>query len=324
MSAGPCVQISAIAKNYGRVRALKGVTLAIAPGECVALAGRNGAGKTTLVKLMLGLVRPSAGEILVLGQVPGGKQFHQTLRRIGFLPEQVLFQPAMTARETLGFFAALKGVSRTKLGALLDHVDLAAAADARIGTFSKGMRQRLGLAQALIGAPDLLLLDEPTSGLDPLARRRFYRIIDAVKAQGTAVVISSHALSELDSRADKVAILDQGRLLASGTWAQLRHQAGLSTRIKLKSKPEVMTALQARYGTRFGPLVFANGTAVLAFESHQKIAILQEIVGAGLVLDDIEMIEPSLDDVFAEIIRNAQETHPTSQTQGNHGGGPAS
>ena len=302
MSIPPCVRIEAIAKDYGRVHALAGITLDIAPGECLALAGRNGAGKTTLVKLMLGLVRPSAGEISVLGQVPGGRQFHQTLRRIGFLPEQVLFKSSMTARETLSFFAALKGIAKSELDPLLDRVDLTTAADARIGTFSKGMRQRLGLAQALLGTPELLLLDEPTSGLDPLARRRFYRIIDTVKAQGTAVVISSHALSELNSRADKVAVLDQGHMLANGTWRELRAKAGLNTRIKLTSERGEMAALNARFGKRFGPLVFANGTAILAFERQEKTAILQEIVGMGLALDDIEVVEPSFDDVFAAII----------------------
>lgn len=302
MSMQPCVGIEAVTKAYGRTTALTDVSLEIAPGECLALAGRNGAGKTTLVKLMLGLVRPSAGKISVLGQTPGGNRFHRTLRRIGFLPEQVLFQPTMTARETLAFFAALKGVPKDRLEALFDRVDLTAAADARVGTFSKGMRQRLGLAQALLGTPDLLLLDEPTSGLDPLARRRFYRIIDTVKAQGTAVVISSHALSELNTRADRVVVLESGRLLATGTMAQLRHRAGLHTSIRMVSGPAAMTSLQSRYGERFGPLAFVNGTAVLSFEHRQKMAVFQEIVGLGLDLDDIEVVEPSLDDVFAAII----------------------
>ena len=203
------VEIERASKRYGTIDAVRDVSLALEPGETVALVGHNGAGKTTLLKLMLGLARPSAGTIRVLGEDPAAGEF-AARRRLGYLPESVSFNAALTAREILSFYARLKDEPVAKTLALLDRVGLARAAARRVGTYSKGMRQRLGLAQALIGDPKLLLLDEPTTGLDPALRLEFYEIVEELRARGATVVLSSHALTELEERARRVVIMSEG------------------------------------------------------------------------------------------------------------------
>jgi Cu-processing system ATP-binding protein len=174
MSDAATVRLDAVAKHYGAVQAVDEVELTLYPGQCVALVGHNGAGKSTLIKLMLGLVRPTAGRVEVLGADAAGHAFGRLRSAIGFLPENVVFPPAMTGAEVLAFHARLKRRPVRRNVALLERIGFADAAGRRAGTYSKGMRQRLGLAQALIGAPRLLLLDEPTSGLDPALRQDFY------------------------------------------------------------------------------------------------------------------------------------------------------
>jgi energy-coupling factor transporter ATP-binding protein EcfA2 len=157
------------------------------PGEATALVGHNGAGKTTLIKLLLGLVRPSQGSVSVLGVDPAGRQGAEARRALGFLPENVAFHGAMTGTELMNFYARLKGQPVSRNRDLLARVGLAEAADRRVSTYSKGMRQRLGLAQTLIGDPRLLLLDEPTSGLDPASRAEVFDMIDRLRADGATI-----------------------------------------------------------------------------------------------------------------------------------------
>ena len=168
------VELLEAEKRYGGLTALTATSLALAAGEVLALVGHNGAGKTTLMKLILGLIRPSAGTVRVFGADPAGREGAAARARIGFLPESVSFAGAMTGCEILRFYLALRGEAATAAGQLLERVGLAQAAGRRISTYSKGMRQRLGLAQALIGRPAVLLLDEPTTGLDPTLRQTFY------------------------------------------------------------------------------------------------------------------------------------------------------
>ena len=209
LTADAAVVMDAVVKAYGPVRAVQDVSFRVRAGECLALVGHNGAGKTTLIKMMLGLVRASGGGLSVLGEDPtsGAPNLR---RQIGFLPENVAFNSSLSGRELLAFYANLKD-ARGEVERLLDLVGLTEAADRRVGTYSKGMRQRLGLAQALLGGPRLLLLDEPTTGLDPALRRHFYRIVGDLARGGTAVLISSHALAELEDFAERVVILDRGR-----------------------------------------------------------------------------------------------------------------
>lgn len=230
---GTLVTLAAVSKRYGRHRAVERVDFAMRAGERVALVGHNGAGKSTLIKLMLGLIRPSEGQVMVLGADPGSRASGGARRSIGFLPENVVFHPSVTGAELLAFYARLKRQPVSRNAALLERVGIAEAASRRVGTYSKGMRQRLGLAQALIGRPRVLLLDEPTTGLDPALRQSFYRIVAELAADGAGVLLSSHALAELENTTDRVVVLNHGSVVVDGTLGELRRRSEARTHIRV-------------------------------------------------------------------------------------------
>jgi Cu-processing system ATP-binding protein len=270
---------------------LDGITLDVVPGERVALLGHNGAGKSTLIKLILGLIRASGGTIRVAGHAPGS---HAARAATAYLPEQVAFHRALTGREQLTMFARLAGEPVKTVSPILERVGLIDAADRRIGAYSKGMRQRLGLAQALLGRRRVALLDEPTSGLDPMSRHDLYAVIDEMAANGTALLIASHALTELEARTDRIAIMAKGRLVADDSLANLARAAALPTRIRLTAREGAADAVQAELGgTRL------NGRAVeLHCTTGQKMAQLARVTGLGDAVRDVEMTPPSLEDLY--------------------------
>ncbi|MGR3462137.1 MAG: ABC transporter ATP-binding protein [Roseovarius sp.] len=283
--------IAGLDKSFGRTQVLGGITLNVAPGERVALLGHNGAGKSTLIKLILGLIRPGAGSIRVAGHGPGSAAARAAT---AYLPEQVAFHKSLTGREQLTMFARLAGEHPKTVAPLLERVGLAPAADGRIGTYSKGMRQRLGLAQALLGRRRVALLDEPTSGLDPIARHDLYSVIDEMAANGTALLIASHALTELEARTDRIAIMARGRLVADDSLGNLARAAALPTRIRLTAREGAAEAVQAELGGRR-----INGRAVeLHCTTEQKMAQLARISGLGEAVRDVEMVPPSLEDLY--------------------------
>jgi Cu-processing system ATP-binding protein len=296
----PTVVLSGVAKRYGKVDAVKDVSFVLNEGETVALVGHNGAGKTTIIKMLLGLIRPSAGTVEVLGEDPALGDFG-VRQRLGYLPESVAFHMALTGRETLAFYARLKRVDMSFVPELLDRVGLAAsAADRPVRTYSKGMRQRLGLAQALLGQPRILLLDEPTSGLDPALRQRFYDILAELRSTGTTVLLSSHALSELEDRADRVVIVNEGVKIADGTLDSLRSLARLPTRISLKLASGVSDARR-----QFGGLVWtvAAGNAIeTEVVMEGKIALLKEVTANPDDIAALHVTEPTLDDLYAHFL----------------------
>ena len=294
------IRLEEVGKRYGKAVAVEAVTLDLRAGEVMALLGPNGAGKTTLMKMILGLTRPSAGRIEVLGGAPGAAAAR---RATGYLPESVAFNPALTGRETLRFFARLKRRPRAEVEALLGRVGLADAAGRRVATYSKGMRQRLGLAQALLGEPRLLLLDEPTSGLDPILRRSFYEIVTELKAGGTSILLSSHVLTELEARTDRAAILRDGRLVALDSLADLRRAAGLPVRIRVRALAPALETMTRDLGAQR-----INGHAVeLLCPAERKIETLRRITDLAIEIDDLELVPPSLDEVYAHYGREAAE-----------------
>lgn len=288
-----------LTRVYGALTALDQVSLGIDQGECVALVGPNGAGKSTLFKLCLGLLSPSHGTIHVLGCRPDTAGFNTVKKKIGFLPEQVMFQGSLTGRETLQFYARLKRADLSLNEGILKRVQLSEAAGRRVSTYSKGMRQRLGLAQALIGSPRILLLDEPMSGLDPQARQNFFRILEEEKANGTGIVLSSHILTELEARTDRIAILHTGKLRAIGPISQLRSDLKLNARIMLRAGDGQLRQLAKRFSGRFDPACFINGTAVLEFPLEDKLTLLKELMGSDVAFENLDILEPSLEQIFA-------------------------
>jgi Cu-processing system ATP-binding protein len=297
----PTVEIKHVSKYYGKIAAVRDVSLDLAPGETTALVGHNGAGKTTLLKLMLGLAHPTAGMIRVLGEDPAAGEF-AARRKVGYLPENVSFNAALTGREILAFYARLKGEPVKKSLGLLERVGLGSASARRVATYSKGMRQRLGLAQALIGEPQVLLLDEPTTGLDPALRLSFYEIVQALRDRGATVVLSSHALAELGERADRVAIMNRGALVAHGSIDELRRIARLPAKIRLtiSGSPK---KIQNWLGT--GEKWRQVNGHVMEIEAppERKIELLRRATDVGAPVKDVDVMQPTLDELYAHFLR---------------------
>ena len=282
---------NAISKSFRSVKALEDIDLAVGPGEKLALLGHNGAGKTTLFRLILGFTRPSAGEISIAGHLPGSTRAR---RDVAYLPENVTFPKLLTGREILTFYLQLKNCPPAEVEPLLAKVGLTDAADRYAGTYSKGMRQRLGLAQALAGHPRLMLLDEPTSGLDPLSRQQFYGLVDEVAAGGCAVILSSHGLSELEARTDRVVILNRGSIVADAPLEELQAASKAPLRIRVKARPDSVDRVSAELGGRR-----LNGQSVeLLCPVPEKMARLAAISSLGPLVTDFDVTQPTLDDVY--------------------------
>jgi Cu-processing system ATP-binding protein len=297
MTAANLIELKGLSKNFGAQCALDQIDLTVGPGECVALVGHNGAGKTTLIKLLLGLLEPSAGEIRVFGVQPIGRRREQNARRIGFLPEAISFQQQMTGLEALKFFARLKGVGTTDCEDRLAAVGLADASSKRLKAYSKGMRQRLGLAQALLGDPELLVLDEPTTGLDPDLRRELYQLLHVYRDAGTSIILSSHALSELEPHIDRAVVLKQGRLMGEGTIETLRAEAGLPIRIRVRGDQQSLSPITDQLPGIEARAI--NGHMVeLTCLPEQKVPVIRWLTANGGRLDDLEIELPTLEHLY--------------------------
>jgi ABC-2 type transport system ATP-binding protein len=246
-AASPAIHTQDLAKRYGKTVALRALTMTVERGEVFGFLGPNGAGKTTAVKLLLGLAKPTGGEAWILGAPLGDLA---TRRRIGYLPELFRYQSWLRARDVLALHCALARIRRDRwrgeIDAALATVGLADRADDRIGTFSKGMQQRLGLGVALLGTPDLVLLDEPTSALDPVGRRDVREIIAGLKSRGVTVFLNSHLLTEVERVCDRVAIVDKGAVVAEGRVADIG--AGAGVRVHVTDLADAERAALARFG----------------------------------------------------------------------------
>ncbi len=266
-----------LTKHYGAKRALESVDLSIGQGELVGLLGPNGAGKTTLIKSACGLLRPSAGSVTVYGHPAGSSE---ALSRIGYLAELFRFPGWLSADEVLQLHQGLSGsqAGEAERMALLGMVGLADARLVRVDAMSKGMQQRLGIAQALVGAPHLLLLDEPASALDPAGRRAVRELLLSLKQRGISVLLNSHLLSEVELVCDRVVLLVDGRVVRSGRPADLARPRGV----------EVETAS--------GPRVWEGAT-----REHVP-QIVAELVAAGEQVYGVRVLASSLEDVYLEAV----------------------
>jgi ABC-2 type transport system ATP-binding protein len=288
-----------LSKQYGPIVALRGLTMKVARGEAFGFLGPNGAGKTTAVKMLLGLTRPTSGVATVLGAPLGDIAVR---RRLGYLPELFRYQDWLSAREVLGLHCALARIDRDdrtrEIGAVLLTVGLASRADDRVATFSKGMQQRLGLAVALIGRPEIVFLDEPTSALDPVGRREVRAIIEGLKARGTSVFLNSHLLTEVERVCDRVAIVDQGRVIASGTIADV---VGAAAAVRLQ-----LGDVGAEAGDvlrRAGATASVDGWYTLRGVAPDDVpSLVAALVRAGASVYAVEPSRATLEDRFIELI----------------------
>jgi ABC-2 type transport system ATP-binding protein len=273
----PALAVTDLRKRYGAVDALRGVGLEVAEGELFGLLGPNGAGKSTLVKIACGLVRPTAGRAEIAGEPAGSPAAH---RALGYLAELFRFPDWLSADELLRLHQRLaeSAGGAAERGELLELVGLADAARTRVGAMSKGMQQRLGIAQAMVGSPRLLLLDEPTSALDPAGRRTVRRLLEELRGRGVAVLLNSHLLSEVELVCDRVAIIARGEVVAAGTPAELSRPGGV----------EVDTGA---------------GTRLYAAAAREDVpAIVRDLVAAGEEVYGVRVLTSSLEDAYLEAV----------------------
>ncbi|EME01591.1 ATP-binding cassette domain-containing protein [Pseudomonas stutzeri] len=295
------VEIQGVSQRYGSMTVLHDLNLNLGEGEVLGLFGHNGAGKTTSMKLILGLLAPSEGQVKVLGRAPNDPQVR---RQLGYLPENVTFYPQLSGRETLRHFARLKGAALSQVDELLEQVGLAHAADRRVKTYSKGMRQRLGLAQALLGEPRLLLLDEPTVGLDPIATQDLYLLIDRLRQRGTSIILCSHVLPGVEAHINRAAILAKGRLQAVGSLSQLRAEAGLPVRIRASGISERDSWLQRWTDAGHSARGLSESSLEVVAVNGHKLVLLRQLLGESEP-EDIEIHQPSLEDLYRYYMERA-------------------
>ena len=301
-TASTVISLQSVSKKYADETVVRDLNLTVQAGECIVLVGHNGAGKTTLMKLMLGLTRPTSGSIEVLGSNPAVSAAVAQHKALGYLPESVAFYEAMTGRELLTFYARLKGASKLNCENLLELVGLGDAAKRRVGTYSKGMRQRLGLAQAMLGDPQLLFLDEPTTGLDPSLRHHFYELIDALHKEGATSVISSHALNEVEARANRFVIMKAGVIVASGTLDELYQLAALPVRLRISVVPGEASRVAEMLGSEVNISTVNNKSLNLSCFNGDKMPLIRRITELGDVVSDLQIMPPRLDEVYSHFM----------------------
>jgi len=295
------LEVDGLTKSYDGLRAVDDLRLSVRRGEVYGFLGPNGAGKTTTIKMVLGLTHPDAGRVRIGGR-DLAEDAHGIKRRIGFLPERIAFYNNLTALQTLRFYAELKGVPRNGLVDLLGSVGLREVADRRVGTFSKGMVQLLGVAQAMIGDPELLILDEPTSGLDPNWTRTVKDRIREANARGCTVFFSSHILGEVHELADRVGIIDRGRLVAEDTVANLGRSLDLKPRLRLAVDAPPNAAVGVLEGVEGVTHVdIEGGELVVICDPAAKARVLGALAAAGIQVRDFRTEEPSLEEVFLRV-----------------------
>lgn len=274
---GDALAVQALRKRYGAIEALKGVDLTVGEGELVGLLGPNGAGKSTLVKISCGLIGATAGTAHIAGAPAGSGTANRSL---GYLAELFRFPDWLSADELLQMHQKLAGSKggATERGELLELVGLSEFSQRRVGAMSKGMQQRLGLAQAMIGDPRLLLLDEPTSALDPAGRRTVRQLLEELRRRGVAVLLNSHLLSEVELVCDRVAIIARGEVVAAGSPAELSHAGGV----------EIETG---------------RGTRRFAEATRDDIPrLVRELVDAGEDVYEVRVVRSTLEDTYLEVV----------------------
>lgn len=296
-----------VAVRFGRVRALDGLTLRAEAGSVVMLAGPNGAGKSTLIRVLLGLVSPDRGTIAIDG---ARTHVDRALReRIGYLPESVAFAESLTGREVIAFFASARGVARSAIDAVLERVGIAYAARRAVRGYSRGMRQRLGLAVALVATPEILVLDEPTGGLDQDGLTLLWSVLDEWRAARRIVLLASHEIALLEHRVDRLALLSGGKLVAEGTPAALRKAARLPLRVHLELEHDepgradaLLTSIRelGRGEIELGPEALS-----VDVDPGSLLPLLDLRARHPGAVRDVRVQEPPFDEVYRRLLQEA-------------------
>ncbi len=291
------IEIESLTKQYGSVRAVDALSLNVRQGEIYGFLGPNGAGKTTTLRMLLGLIEPTSGHMSLLGSAPGSPE---TLAKIGSMIETPAFYPFLSGHDNLRLLADYTGVNRSRIGAVLAQVDLGSRANDPFRTYSLGMKQRLGVAAALLKDPPLLMLDEPTNGLDPAGMADMRQLIRRLGSDGRTVLLSSHLMTEVEQVCDRVGVIAKGRIVAEGTVDDLRGDEALLVRVE-----GLATARAARAALAFVPGVNGVDVAVdtLRITGHRDSAldaaeVNKRLVEAGIAVHELRTDRRSLEDIF--------------------------
>jgi ABC-2 type transport system ATP-binding protein len=296
-TADAAIETDALVKRYGRTVALDGLTMRVPAGEVFGFLGPNGAGKTTAIKLLLGLARPTSGQARLLGRPAGDREAR---RHVGYLPELFRYQAWLSGREVLAAHCRLAGLPRStwtpQIDAALHAAGISERGDDRVGGYSKGMQQRLGLAVALLGDPAVVFLDEPTSALDPVGRLEMRGIVRGLRERGTTIFLNSHLLTEVERVCDRVVILDHGRVVAAGPLADLLSEHHLRIRVTGIDRPAELLAA-------FGALTVVDGYFEISGLDPARVPdLVATLVAAGGRVYAIEPRQATLEERFAEAV----------------------
>lgn len=306
---GPVIETAGLTKRYGKATAVNGLDLTVQKGEVFGLLGPNGSGKTTTILMLLGLTEPSGGSVKVLGYNPL-RQPLKVKRHVGYLPDQVGFYDNLSARENLAYTARLAGIesadSAKRFDRALARVGLTAVADRRVGTYSHGMRQRLGLAELLVKQPDIAILDEPTNGLDPQATQELLELIGELRTEGMTVLLSSHLLSLVQSICDRVALFRKGRIGLVGPVEELARDV-LGGTYAVEVEAEGVDLAAALAGLEGVGAVTRIDTVTTRVDADRDVRpeIARRVVGAGGELRNMAIRRASLDEVYVRYFEDA-------------------
>lgn len=292
-----------LVKRYREATAVDNLTLTIAPGEIFGMLGPNGSGKTTTILMLLGLTEITAGSVSVVGLDPAREPL-EVKRQVGYLPDTVGFYDHLSARENLRYTGRLCGIPRealeTRIDSALAEVGLGEVADRRVATFSRGMRQRLGLAEILMKQPRVAILDEPTSGLDPQSTTEFLESIRRLKSRGMAVLLSSHALQSVQAVCDRVGLFHRGRMVLEGTVADLAGRV-LGSATRLEVEVDGVDLARVLDGLPGLDAIRENGPGRFAVEASRDLRgrVAEKVLAAGGRLLALRRIEPDLDEIYS-------------------------
>lgn len=299
------IELDGLTKRFGDVTAVRDLDLTVEDGTIFGFLGPNGAGKTTTIDLMLDFVRPTAGHVSLFGLSPR-EDVAEVRKRTGVLPEGFGVYDRLTGKRHVEFVLDSKGIDDDPVR-YLERTGVADAADRKAGGYSTGMKQRLGLAMALVGEPDLLILDEPSSGLDPNGAREMQQVIREERNRGATVFFSSHIMGQVEAVCDRVAILRGGRLVAEDTTQGLRDTVGGGGRIVVTVSDETAAAEAANAIDEVGTVEIADGQVRVTLGEADKLDILQAMENAGATVHDFRTEEASMDEVFKAYTQEVAE-----------------
>lgn len=295
------IETERLTKKFGDVLAVDSLNMHVRKGEIYGFLGPNGAGKTTTIKMMLGLMYPTEGEVYI-----NGEKMHpdnvEVKKEIGFLPERISFYRNLTPVQTLNFFCELKGADKSIVPELLKEVGLENDANRKVGTFSKGMIQLLGFAQAMIGSPSIYIMDEPSSGLDARWVKVIREKIKALNEKGATVMFSSHILSEVQALCDRVCVIDKGHLVAEDTIENLNRKLNIKPRLLIKAREAKISSKDIEGIEGVEGVEIKDNQIVIVCDGDKKLQIIENIKNMGIVIEDFQTVEPSVEDVFVKLL----------------------